>query len=81
VFHATVPEGCILYVPASYVFAERTSAQRTLGLRLGIVAATDTQVPARLKPILEHRRLQGGAATMPGSHRLAALISEVAGPQ
>jgi hypothetical protein len=75
VFHATVPEGCVLYVPAGYVFAERTSAQRTLGLRLGIVAATDTQVAARLKPILEHRRLQG--PTTPGMHRLAALISEV----
>jgi hypothetical protein len=63
-----------VYIPAGFVFCERTSAARNVGLRLGVVAK-DAMLPERVRPMLEHRLQQGQA---PSSQRWEAAIAEMA---
>jgi hypothetical protein len=62
-----------LYIPAGFVFCERTSASRTVGFRLGVVAK-DEKLPGRLRPMLDHRLQQG---QVPFSQRWEAVVAEV----
>ena len=67
-----MPEKSIIYVPAGFVFAERTSNTTSNGFRLGCLAK-DSQAPARLKPIREHRH-----AIKAETARIDDLLAEIA---
>lgn len=62
VYHATVVQGSILYVPAAFFFCERTMNKDNYGFRVGLVAA-DAKASGRLMPILEHRKASGASCT------------------
>ena len=50
IFHATVDNTTATYVPAGYLFAERTANADNIGFRIGVVCK-DPCVSARLAPL------------------------------
>ncbi len=60
--HVTLDPGSLFYMPLGFIFAERTSSERTFGWRLGVFAKNDPTGLAELAWFVGERAVQKQAA-------------------